>query len=178
MNYVDPSGHFVELAAVAISATAIAVLAVSLVLLVYDATHEQRLGNAVSGAVDRVSEFFNTTDKLHNHSVVDEQEIVTTPPSNEYTYYHVTTPEAAEAILASGIMMGSEWESGRVYAWTKKPSKYAINNSGAHLGTVISFKTSAVFVPDPGIVDPKILQYGPVMTQGPIIVKDVKIVGG
>ena len=44
-------------------------------------------------------------------------------------------------------------------------------------GDLNSYNLYAYCSNDPGIVDPKILQYGPVMTQGPIIVKDVKIVG-
>ena len=44
-------------------------------------------------------------------------------------------------------------------------------------GVVISFKTNAVFETDKGITDPRIKQYGPVRTLGPIKVWDVEIVG-
>ena len=59
------------------------------------------------------------------------------------------------------------------------PSSYAIENSGAHFGTIISFKTNASFVMDIGITDPKVMAYGPVrsLSPGPIKVWDVKIVG-
>ena len=57
-----------------------------------------------------------------------------------------------------------------------KPSEYAIENSGAHFGVVISFKSNAAFFPDPGIVDLEVMKYGPVRANGPIVVWDVQIV--
>ena len=74
------------------------------------------------------------------------------------------------------IMKGSNWEGGYVYAWKVKPNKYAKENSGAHQGVVISFRTNAVFSPDPGIDDPKIRMFGPVRSSGPIRVWNVTIV--
>ena len=74
---------------------------------------------------------------------------------------------------------GSVWESGCVYAWKTKPGKYAIKNSGAHMGVTISYKTNASFVMYTGIRDPKVQMYGPVVSTmpGPIVVWDVQIVG-
>ena len=108
-----------------------------------------------------------------------EKDVTAPPPSNGTTYYHVTTPDNAAAIMTTGVMTGSKWESGYVYAWKKKPSKYAIENSGAHMGVTISFKTTATFVNDTGITDAKVQRYGPVVSarKGPIVVWDVKIVG-
>ena len=107
----------------------------------------------------------------------EEEKVDTVPPfGNERTYYHITTPEAAESIMASGIMYGSNWEAGYVYAWKYKPNKYAIMNSGAHQGVLLSFKSSALFIPDSGIYDPNVLKFGPVKACGPILVWDVKIV--
>ena len=108
-----------------------------------------------------------------------EKAITAPPPSNGTTYYHVTTPDNAATIMATGIMTGSKWESGYVYAWSTNPSKYAIENSGAHMGVTISFKTSASFVMDTGIKNPKVQIYGPVVSTipGPIVVWDVQIVG-
>ena len=60
-------------------------------------------------------------------------------------------------------------------------TKYAVKNSGAHEGVIISFKTSAAFTVDTGISDPKVLLwYAPVVSvaSGPVYVWDVKIVGG
>ena len=74
-------------------------------------------------------------------------------------------------------MYGSEWEGGYVYAFKRMPNKYAIENSGAHQGVIISFKSDAVFCTDPGIDDPKITKFGPVKASGPIVVWDVQIVG-
>ena len=95
------------------------------------------------------------------------------------TYYHVTTMESAAIIASTNVMFGSAWEGGYVYAWKTMPSKYAIRNSGAHFGVIISFKTNASFTSDPGIDDPKVAMYGPVVSvrPGPILVWDVKIVG-
>ena len=66
-----------------------------------------------------------------------------------------------------------------MYAWKTPPGKYAIENSGAHLGLTISFKTNALFVMDTGITDPRVQMYGPVVSTmpGPIVVWDVQIVG-
>ena len=113
-------------------------------------------------------------------SKVEEKDKVSPdPPDNGTIYYHVTTPENAAAIKSTGIMTGSKWEAGYVYAWKTKPNKYAIENSGAHMGVTISFKTNATFVMDTGITDSKVQMYGPVVsaTPGPIVVRDVRIVG-
>ena len=100
------------------------------------------------------------------------------PPSDGTTYYHVTTPENAAAIMSTGVMVGSTWEGGYVYAWKNNPSDYAIENSGAHTGVTISFKTNTSFVMDTGITDRKVQKYGPVVSvvPGPILVWDVQIV--
>jgi len=110
----------------------------------------------------------------------EKTEVIPDPsPSDGTIYYHVTTAENAISIMSSRIMCGSKWENGYVFAWRRKPNKYAIKNSGAHMGVVISFKTNASFVMDNGIVDPKVQIYGPVVSTipGPIVVWGVKIVG-
>ena len=112
-------------------------------------------------------------------SIVDST-IGTKEDSDEgNTYYHITTPENAAAIMMSNLMIGSSWEAGFIFAWKHKPSKYAIDNSGANKGVIISFKTSASFVRDIGITDPKVLMYEPVVSArpGPIVVWDITIVG-
>ena len=111
----------------------------------------------------------------------DKEAAVPAPPRyGDTTYYHVTTPENAAIIMATGTMKGSTWEGGYVYAFRNLPDKYAIENSGAHFGVVISFKTNQSFTLDTGISDPYVLAYGPVVSTspGPIIVWDVQIVGG
>ena len=109
----------------------------------------------------------------------EEKDITEPLPRDGTTYYHVTTIDNALEIKSSGIMIGSKWESGYVYAWKMLPSKYAIENSGAHMGVTISFKTSASFVMDTGITDPRVKMCGPVVSTmpGPIVVWDVEIVG-
>ena len=101
------------------------------------------------------------------------------PPKTGTTYYHVTTPSNAASIMMSGTMVGSSWEGGYVYAWRERPSKYAMENSGAHFGTIISFKTNVPFVNDNGIYDQRVRKSGPVKSirPGPITVWDVHIVG-
>ena len=76
-------------------------------------------------------------------------------------------------------MEGSIFEAGHVYAWKSKPSSYAIKNSGAHFGVIISFKTNAPFIKDIGIDNPIVNLFGPVVSAfpGPITVWDVRIVG-
>ena len=102
------------------------------------------------------------------------------PSDNSQTYYHITTLENALNIYSTGTMYGSSYEGGRVYAWRMKPDKYAVKNSGAHQGVIISFKTNASFEQDSGIYDPRVTKYGPVVSSrpGPIYVWDVKIVEG
>ena len=75
-------------------------------------------------------------------------------------------------------MIGSPWEGNYVYAWTMLPDEYAIANSGAHFGVVISFKTYEQFIPDLGIDDPLVKMFNPVVSinPGPIYVWDVKII--
>ena len=110
----------------------------------------------------------------------EKEEVIPSKPSRGgKTYYHVTTPENATLIKTTGIMTGSSWEGGHVFAWENKPNKYAIENSGARQGVIISFKTSASFIRDDGIDNPKIRKYNPVVSAapGPITVWDVQIVG-
>ena len=80
--------------------------------------------------------------------------------------------------MASGILYGSDWEGGQVFAWKLKPNKYAIENSGAHFGVVISFETNAQFISDAtSFHDINVIKYLPVKAKGPILVWNVKIVG-
>ena len=107
----------------------------------------------------------------------EKEEVIPSKPSRGgKTYYHVTTPENATLIKTTGIMTGSSWEGGHVFAWENKPSKYAIENSGAHQGVIISFKTNVSFVKDDGIKNPKVTKYNPVVSAvpGPITVWDRK----
>ena len=109
-----------------------------------------------------------------------KDEVIPAPPQNNgTTYYHVTTEANALSIISSGYTYGSAWEGGYVYAWKTFPNNYAIENSGAHMGVVISFKTNATFVMDPGITDSRVQMLGPVVSTvpGPIAVWDVQIVG-
>ena len=79
--------------------------------------------------------------------------------------------------MSGGKMYGSEWEGGQVFAWRLKPDSYAIENSGAHFGVIISFESYALFTSDKtSFDDPKIACFYPVKTIGPIVVKNVKIV--
>ena len=103
----------------------------------------------------------------------------TLPPNFDQTYYHVTTMANAMNIMCTGIMRGSDFEGGYVFAWRICPNKYAIQNSGARKGSVIiAFETSASFETDPGIKDSKIVKYLPVRSvlPGPIYVKNARIV--
>lgn len=82
------------------------------------------------------------------------------------------------AIMASNYMIGKKWEGNYVHAWEHLPDKYAIENSGARFGVIISFSTSTSFEPDEGIQDPRVKKFNPVYSSrpGPIPVWDVKIV--
>jgi len=122
--------------------------------------------------------------KQREHVKTQEQDIATTDiPSDDNkkgnTYYHSTTVENAALIASTNTMYGSEFENYYVFAFRKYPNKYAIKNSGAHTGVIISFKTSAIFVRDTGINDIKVKKFGPVVSSrpGPISVWDVKVVG-
>ena len=119
------------------------------------------------------------TQEISKSKAEEKTKVVPLPPDNSTNvYYHVTTPENAAAIINTGVMTGSNWEGGYVYAWKTLPNQYAIENSGAHMGVIISFQTNAQFVMDMGITDPKVQKYGPVVSTapGPILVWDVKIV--
>ena len=117
-------------------------------------------------------------------SATKEKEIVSAKPPHDKSggqvYYHVTSAQNAAIIMSTGVMLGSKWEAGYVFAWKAKPSKWAIKFSGAYSSNVIiSFKTQASFVADTGIENPKVKQYFPVVSArpGPIYVWDVQIVG-
>ena len=115
-----------------------------------------------------------------DEKVEEKEEVIYGPPKPEApTYYHSTTLYNALSIKTSGIMYGSKWEGGFVYAWKFPPTKRAVKNSGARRGAIISFKTAASFSLDTGIEDKSALMYGPLVSDrpGPIYVWDVKIVG-
>ena len=123
------------------------------------------------------------TSRATSKAVAKEEEkdvaLPYTSPKSGTTYYHVTTPEVASIIMTTGIMVGSRWEGGHVFAWKMKPSRYAIRNSGARFGVIISFETNVPFIDDIGISDPRVRKYGPVVTLIPMPVKisNVQIVG-
>ena len=103
----------------------------------------------------------------------------TDPPKNKKTYYHVTTADNAKKIISTGILRGSVFESGYVYARKSYPTPYAIEYSGAHTGVIIAFESNDVFVRDPGVFDRRVLLSGPVVSirSGPIAIENPRIVG-
>ena len=132
------------------------------------------LGAAIWGAYQASQS--SATPKIQER----EKDIaIPTPKPRGNTYYHVTTPENAASIISTGVMYGNKFEGGHVFAWRMKPNKYAIKNSGAHYGVIISFKTNTTFMTDSGITNSKVQKYGPVVSvmPGPIAVWDVQIVG-
>ncbi len=110
-----------------------------------------------------------------------KSEVIALPKQNNggATYYHVTTLVNANSIKLSQIIYGSTWEGWHVFAWRLKPTRKAVEKSGAHFGVIISFKTNAAFTPDKGIGNAYAQAFLPVVTvfPGPIRVWDVKIVG-
>ena len=196
MNY-DPSGKF------AITLTTIVLLGIASLITVAAAYEvgvllqepvQAAIDALESARLDREAVFHNAGQQVlggaclpnqrsNTDSKAKDRTIAGTTPKDKKdqgkTYYHVTTSQNAASIMISGVMTGSPWEGGYVYAWENKPNKYAIENSGAHFGTMISFKTNAAFTRDNGIEDPAVGIYGPVVSSspGPIAVWDVQIVG-
>lgn len=92
--------------------------------------------------------------------------------------------------MLTGVMKGSSWEGGYVFAWRFKPNKKALKLSGAkHMEIVIQFETTASFSQDPAFINSKntnlslselkyINSFSPVRTtfSQSIRVKNVKIV--
>jgi len=112
-----------------------------------------------------------------DHSTIEKDE--TDSKEKKPTYFHITTMENALLIKESGIMLGSRFEGGHIFAFRIFPNSYAIRNAGAHKGVIISFKTFSSFEPDSGINDWHVLKSMPVVSvfPGPIYVTDVEIVG-
>ena len=176
VNMYDPNGCFgISIGIGKIIAAAVAFVVVAVLVYVAIEAITQNPPSLPTIALPTIP--WPSTEEKDDTDVKEKD--ITIPPSNGTTYYHVTTQDNAEAIMTTGIMTGSKWESGYVYAWKTNPSKYAIENSGAHMGVTISFKTSASFVMDTGVTDPKVQMYGPVVSTvpGPIVVWDVQIVG-
>jgi len=163
---------------VAAKATAIGVEvgAAAIAAVVFAELTNRVIGTTV-GIADHIIEKIKEKTKENVKEKADA--IPSQRQSGGTTYYHVTTLENANEIIRTRTLKGSKWEGGYVCAWEMKPSEYAIENSGAHTGVIISFKTKASFVADTGITDPRIRLYGPVVSlfPGPILVEDVKIVG-
>jgi hypothetical protein len=95
-------------------------LCVSSLVLIYDFTHDQLIANAFEDAIDYVSDtisevFFYISSETKDKTDEKTNDIVD-PPETGTTYYHVTTPEAANFIISSGVMYGSFFEGGYVYA--------------------------------------------------------------
>lgn len=189
INNFDPSGNSVIIATAAVAAMAQAALtAITVAIAAYVVTSYlvSPEGQAtIRWALDAISNLGVSTRSFDSSdSKTKEKEKDITWPSNRkkaQTYYHVTTPENALSIKATGALIGSSYEGGYVFAWKSYPNKYAIKQSGAHNKeyTVISFKTNATFQPDTGITDPKVLKFQPVRSvlRGPVYVWDVQIVG-
>ena len=109
-----------------------------------------------------------------------EKDITIHPPANGTTYYHVTSRENALNIISTGILMGSRYEGGYVFAWKIRPDKKAVCASGAYNNEVIiAFETQAPFERDPGIRNVHALRFLPVRSvmPGPVFVRNVRIVG-
>ncbi len=183
--YMDNNGDFAILISIAaafeaaIVATTVALVAVLAISIVTNPSFQQ----SVSDAFSSVGSWSGSSTYTYESEA--EKDIAPSLPSNRRNdkggkiYYHVTTPERAVAIKAMGVMTGSGFEGGYVYAWKKYPNKYAVNNSGASFGVIISFKTNASFIEDMGIDDPKVTAFAPVVSTrpGPISVWDVQIIG-
>ena len=179
VNYVDPTGtEAVATLTIFIEIVAIGVLFIAATVIILSAT--QSIAQQPTTYPDIFDKPANPAKEKEAEKEVDIAKDSETPSQNGKTYYHVTTIENALEIASTNTMRGSSFESGFVYAWRLKPNKYAIRNSGAHQGVIISFKTNAAFEKDQGIDDPRVLKYGPVVSvnPGPIYVWDVEIVGG
>ena len=130
-----------------------------------------------------IYEAYNSIDIVSHSTIITETdtnaEAIYGPPEppKGLTYFHSTTLDNATKIMGSGIMQGSKWEGGYVYAWRSKPSNEAVKNCGARHGVLISFKTNAAFELDQG-VNFSYRIYGPIKSsnRGPIAVWDVQIV--
>ncbi len=174
--YVDPNGYLLGEIGVTLGAAASAIFSVGLLYVVIMATtNRDALEKSLSDTYDAIVDFAgDLVDTITNAKVAEkEKEEVTSEQqkSGWKTYYHVTTPENAAAIMLSGTMVGSSWEGGYVFAWESIPSPQAIEDSGAHFGVIISFQTDAVFVDDPGLAQNSMLSpYKPVRSSlpGPI----------
>ena len=85
-------------------------------------------------------------------------------------------------IMASGVMIGSRFEAGHVFAWRKHPTKKAVEGSGANRDlqniVLIQFQTGASFQRDIGIDNKYVESFEPVISSrpGPISVENVIIV--
>ena len=185
--YVDPSGEFAGFGIIAgatIYQVATVVFAVGMALLALGAASAApaptlpgtitRPENIIGADIVSPSTISKETDKA-DEKVKDE---TTTEPEG-ITYYHSTSATKAALIMSSGTMTGSVFEGGHVFAWRMRPSKYAVEHSGADTGVIISFKTNTSFVDDTGITNSLVNRYKPEVRArpGPISVWDVEIVG-
>ena len=188
VNRIDPTGKFftaIIAAAIAKLTTdtvimigALAVLGLGLVIIAQGMS--ETIAQQPTTYPDIFDKPIDQAQEKEEEKEVEKVKDGKLPSDNSQTYYHITTLENALNIYSTGTMYGSSYEGGRVYAWRMKPDKYAVKNSGAHQGVIISFKTNASFEQDSGIYDPRVTKYGPVVSSrpGPIYVWDVKIVEG
>ena len=126
-----------------------------------------------------ISNLFSTSKAEEKEAEKEAEKEKTNKTNNYQTYYHATSRENARLIMLSGSMNGSKWEGGYVFAWRAKPSLEALKNSGAnYYEVIIKFETTTAFETDWGIVNTKLMLYGPVRSfrPGPIDVKNVEIV--
>ena len=186
INMVDPDGYLAASIATAIgcSMNPFGLLLIGTVAVIGVLHVSSSSNNTSSPAIGTIHkndiEFFWFRDRQKDKAKANDK--VKDSVSDNQTgniYYHATTAENAEAIIASGIMKGSNSEGGLIFAFRTMPSNRAVKNSGAHRGVIISFETNTAFVDDWGIDDPDIKRYGPVVScrPGPIKVKNVRVVG-
>lgn len=99
------------------------------------------------------------------------------------TYYHVTTEENAQQIMASGELgrRGNRWES-KVFAWNRQPTRRQASIAGisSEADTVLRFQTNASFQPDTGNIGKPIEKMVVETTSAqrvPISIRNVESVG-
>ena len=81
IKYIDPSGQIAIVDDLLILATAL--LCLSLLYLVHDATHEQVLGKAFSGAAESVADAFVRANDSTDSKAEEKEGVVVQSPKNQ-----------------------------------------------------------------------------------------------
>ena len=121
IKYIDPSGQIAIVDDLLIVATAL--LCLSLLFLLQDATHEQALGKAFSGAVEDITDVITGANDSTDSKAEEKEDVVVQSPKNQ-AYF----PENPDDFNPRGLIRADYpgTSTGKIIKWADPVTKIAV----------------------------------------------------